>query len=105
VGGEPVPLVSQLEGDKEGSETFVTSAGVVQDVEEEDARVGGGRCKLGDSRAAQACERLARGEAPRPRGAVGASPIGRPAALTLPAARRARSLITWGRRRRATCTL
>lgn len=46
---DPLPLVTQLEGDKDGSETFVTSAGVVQDVEEEDARVwtagggGGGR--------------------------------------------------------------
>lgn len=36
---EPLPLVTQLEGD---NETFVTSAGVVEDVEEEDARV---RCR------------------------------------------------------------
>jgi hypothetical protein len=40
-GAEALPLLSQLEGDKDGPDTFVTSAGVVQDVEEEDARVGG----------------------------------------------------------------
>jgi hypothetical protein len=48
--GDPqLPLVTQLEGGDK-ADTFVTSAGVVQDVEEEDARVRGAGGRQGGAK-------------------------------------------------------
>jgi hypothetical protein len=56
--GEPLPLAAQLEGEKEGSESFITSQGVVQDVEEEEARVRGTEGgKPAESRVVAHCRR------------------------------------------------